>query len=811
MGFSYGSIRWRALWVALICLCLGTGAARAQMETQQSSPPAVRSIDVQYNGPATVSKERIFAQIRTKVGEPYSDLVVEQDIKNLYKSGAILNVRFLAQPEGDGVHVTIAVQTRSVLRELVIDGAHGIKVKRVRKDTGLKLNEPVNEETLEKGRQKLIETYRAHGFNDVAIQYRVEPIDPARGTARVIYTINEGEKGAVSRVRFQGNEHFGDRTLRKQMKTRGKTLLAFVDKSGRLDEHQLQEDLDKIREFYQNHGYIDAEVKDVRKERPDGGPITITIAINEGTQYHVGKIAVAGYKVSSEEKVRQFLKMKEGSVYSPKQLHDDAKAVVDAYGHGGYIDANVIPENASGGPGRIDIHYKIEEGEREFVQRVNIAGNTRTKDKVLRREVVVNPGDVFDTARMDISKKRLEGLGYFEKVDVYPEDSGIAGRRDLNVLVEEKRTGSLSFGGGFSTIDNLVFFSELSQGNFDITNWPQLTGGGQKFRLRIQLGTQRKDFLVNLIEPYFLDQRLSLGGSAFYSEADYLSSIYDQRTYGFSIEARKALTPFLQDTLSYQLSNIELFNISGSASAQIQAERGTRTISQITNGLVWDRRDSYLLSRTGQRISITPYVAGGPLGGDTKIYGWDVEAAQYFHLPADTILLFNGELAGVDVWNHPEIDHVQINHNTFVDVPAVPIFERLYLGGSNNLRGFDYRDVGPKDINGEPIGGQSLARATVEFTFPIIEKARGAFFYDVGFVNANPNDFSIHNVTVAHHLSDPNRDPTYTTFNNLASDFGFGLRLNLPIGPLRLDYGIPIDKAGNSGGGKFNFNVGYQF
>jgi outer membrane protein insertion porin family len=810
MGFSYGSIRRRALWVALICGCLGTGAAWAQMETQ-SSPPAVKSIDVQYTGPATVSKERIFAQIRTKVGEPYSDLVVEQDIKNLYKSGAILNVRFLAQPEGDGVHVTIAVQTRSILRELVIDGAHGIKVKRVRKDTGLKLNEPVNEEGLEKGRQKLIETYRAHGFNDVAIQYRVEPIDPARGTARVIYTINEGEKGAVSRVRFQGNAHFSDRALRKQMKTRGKTLVAFVDKSGRLDEHQLQEDLDKIREFYQNHGYIDVEVKDVRKERPDGGPITITIAINEGTQYHVGKIAISGYKVSSEDKVRRFLKMKEGSVYSPKQLHDDAKAVVDAYGHGGYIDANVIPENASGGPGRIDIRYKIEEGEREFVQRVNIVGNTRTKDKVLRREVVVNPGDVFDTARMDISKKRLEGLGYFEKVDVYPEDTGIAGRRDLNVLVEEKRTGSLSFGGGFSTIDNLVFFSELSQGNFDITNWPQLTGAGQKFRLRIQLGTQRKDFLVNLIEPYFLDQRLSLGGSAFYSEANYLSSIYDQRTYGFSIEARKPLTPFLQDTLSYQLSNIELFNISGSASSQIQAEKGTRTISQITNGIVWDRRDSYLLSRTGQRISVTPYVAGGILGGDTKIYGWDLEAAQYFHGPGDTILLFNGEVAGVDVWDHPEIDHVQINRNTFVDVPAVPIFERLYLGGSNNLRGFEYRDVGPKDRNGEPIGGQSLARGTVEFTFPIIEKARGAFFYDVGFVNANPNDFSIHNVTVAHHLNNPNRDPTYTTFNNLASDFGFGLRLNLPIGPLRLDYGIPIDKAGNSGGGKFNFNVGYQF
>jgi len=810
MGCFNGLIRRYALWVALICGGLGAGPARAQMETQ-SSPPVVKSIDVQYTGPATVSKERILAQIRTRVGEPYMDFVVEQDIKNLYKSGAILNVRFFAQPDGNGLHVTIAVQTRSILRELMIDGAHGVNVSRVRKDTGLKLNAPINEEDLEKGRQKLIETYRARGYNDISVQYRVEPIDATRGTARVVYTINEGQKGAVSRIHFEGNEHFSDRTLRKQMKTRGKTLIAFLDKSGRLDEHQLQEDLDKIREFYQNHGYIDVDVKDVRKERPNGGPITITIAITEGTQYHVGKITVSGYKVSSEQNIRQFMKMKEGRVYSPKQLHDDAKAVVDAYGHGGYIDANVIPENTSGGTGRIDVHYKIEEGERAFVQRVNIVGNTRTKDKVLRREVVVNPGDVFDTARMDISKKRLEGLGYFDKVEAYPEDTGIAGRRDLNVVVQEKRTGSLSFGGGFSTIDNLVFFAELIQGNFDITNWPQLTGGGQKFRLRIQLGTQRKDFLVNLIEPYFLDRRLSLGGQLYYNEADYLSSIYNQRTYGFSIEARKGFGAFLQDALSYRLENIELFNVSTNASAEIQAERGTRTISEITNALVWDHRDNYLLTRTGQRIAVTPYVAGGFLGGDTQIYGWDLEASQYFHGPFDTILLFNGEIAGVDTWDHPETDHVPIAKNTFADVPAVPIFSRLYLGGSNNLRGFDYSDLGPKDKNGEPIGGQSMARATVEFTFPIVEKARGAFFYDVGFVNADPNDFSLHNVTATTIPPDPNRDPKFNTFYNLGSDFGFGLRLNLPIGPLRLDYGIPINKAGTSGGGKFNFNVGYQF
>ena len=187
-------------------------------------------------------------------------------------------------------------------------------------------------------------------------------------------------------------------------------------------------------------------------------------------------------------------------------------------------------------------------------------GNARTKDKVIRREIGVIPGDVFDTIRVEHSKKRLENLAYFAKVDTYPEDTGIPGRKDLDIIVEEKRTGALTFGGGFSTIDGFVGFTELSQGNFDITNWPSMTGGGSS--LRIQLGTQRKDVLLSLTDPYFLDRRLSLGGQAFFSEADYLSSIYDQRDYGVAIEARKPLGPYFYTTLGYRLEDIEIYNSS---------------------------------------------------------------------------------------------------------------------------------------------------------------------------------------------------------------------------------------------------------
>ena len=763
-----------AIWGASLCALFASVLARAQAPQSAPGPPMIRAIDVQYTGPATLSKERILAQMRTKVGQPYSNEVVQEDIKALYKTGYIRNVRIFAQPEGDGVKVIVAVQTRAIVHEIEITGAERVKPTRLRKEIKVKLNQAVDEQQLEEARQKIIEIYQARGFTNVSVDFRVDPIDEKRGTARVVFNVNEGAKGAVSQIRFEGNAHASQKVLRKQMKTRGKTLIHFMDKSGRLDEVQLEQDLDKIREYYQDHGFIDVEIKDVRKERTEKGPMIITIVISEGPQYHVRKLTITGYQHTTEPKVRTLLKMKEGSVYSPKQLRDDAKAVADAYGSGGYVDLVITPEGTPAGTGLIDVHYTIEESVRSFVNRVNIEGNTRTKDKVIRREVLVAPGDVFNTVRVDTTKKRLENLGYFAKVETYPEDTDIPGRKDLTILVQEKRTGSLSFGGGFSTVDKLVGFVELTQGNFDLFNWPSFTGGGEKFRLRLQYGTERKDFLLTITEPYFLDRRLALTGQAFYNEANYLSADYDQRNYGFSLDLRKPINAYMYGTLGYTLQNVEIFNVASSSPEFILTQSGTFTESKVFSSLVLDTRDNPLLSRRGQRITFSPAIAGGFLGGDTQIYGLDLEGSQYFHLPKDTILLLNGEIATVSQWGSGS---------------EVPIFERLFLGGSNNLRGFPFREVGPQQ-NGEPVGGQSMARATLEWTFPIIEKARVALFYDTGFVNTSEWSFG---------------------FNHMASDVGVGLRLDLPIGPLRLDYGYPVMRDGYNGGGHFNFNVGYQF
>ena len=733
----------------------------------------VTSVEVRYVGPETISKDRILANMKTKVGTAYSETTVEDDIRALYDTGKIQNVRIFGEPAGNGVRVQVILATRALITAIEIEGAQSFKPKVLRDKIKFKVPSSPDAEKLEEGRENIIDYYQRKGFPSVDVRMEVVN-DEAHGTAHVVYTINEGEKGAVREIRFEGNKHFSDRTLRHEMKTKPQTIIAFIDKSGRLDPAQLQQDLDSVREFYQNHGYIDITIPEVRHERTAKG-VRLVIVVQEGAQYHVGKLAFQGQQAAKEPGLRALIKMKEGSIYTPKGLKDDVKAIADGYGAGGFVDVDIMPQGMPSGTGVVDLTYNITEGQRSFVERVNIAGNTRTKDKVLRREVLILPGDVFNTVRVETSKSRLENLGYFEKVDTYPEDTGIPGRKDLLVQVQEKRTGALNFGAGFSTIESLLGFVELTQGNFDLLNWPTFTGGGQKFRARVQYGTEQQNYLLSLTEPYFLDRPLSLGGDLFYREASFLSSIYDQRNYGVALEMRKPLTPFSSISLDYRLEEIDIFNVDPTASAEIQMEAGNRLKSEISTTYLYDTRDSVFLTRHGHRFVITPHIAGGFLGGDTQTYGFDIEGSQYFLFPYDVILTLNGEVGVIDTWGGGD---------------RVPLFDRLFLGGANDLRGFNFRDVSPKDVNGEPIGGDTLARFTIEATVPVIPRVRFAVFFDAGFVNADAYDFGLHDAV---------------------SDAGVGLRLDLPVGPLKVDYGIPINAGDNSSDGKIQFSVGYQF
>jgi outer membrane protein insertion porin family len=733
----------------------------------------ITSIDVRYVGPETVSKERVLAYMRTKIGAPYSEVTVEDDIRTLYNTGKIQNVRIFGEPRGNGVSVQVILATRALVTEIEIDGAQSFKAKILRDKIKFRVPAPSDAERLEAGRQNIIDYYQRKGFTGVDVQLQLIT-DESRGTARAVYTINEGERGAVVAVIFEGNTKFSDRTLRHQMKTKAKTYISFLDKSGRLEQAQLQQDIDSVREFYQNKGYIDVTIPEVRQERTKSG-VQIVVYVNEGAQYRVGKLAFQGQEVAKEATLRALVKMRPGSIYTPKGLKDDIKAITDGYGAGGFVDVDIFPQGTPAGPGLVDLTFIITEGSRSFVERVNISGNTRTKDKVIRREISVLPGDVYNTVRVENSKNRLENLGYFEKVDTYPEDTSIPGRKDLLVQVQEKRTGALNFGAGFSTIESLLGFVELSQANFDLLNYPNFTGGGQKFRARVQYGTQQSVFLIGLTEPYFLDRILSLGGEAFYRNVSYLSSVYRQKSYGFNLDLRKPLAPFTSISLDYLLRDVDIFDIAFNASPEIFAQAGNTLESQFATTLLYDSRDSVFLTRHGRRAAFTPLISGGFLGGDVQTYGFNIEASQYLLFPYDIILSLIGQVAVIDTWGSGS---------------DVPIYDRLYLGGANDLRGFNFRDVGPKDSNGEPIGGNTLTRFTIEATFPIIERIRGAVFYDMGYVNSGSWSFGT---------------------QNLANDAGVGVRLDLPIGPLRIDYAIPIRLDHNSSNGKVQFSVGYQF
>ncbi len=765
--------------LALVLVLSGTGPLTAQ----QSSGPVVREIAVEYVGAPSLSKERVLANLATKVGLPYSERAAEQDIRALYATGGVSNVRMFAEPLGDGVKVTVLLQGRPVIDEIVIEGAEQISMNRVRREIGTKVGDVVSEERIEDDRQKILKLYEERNFSEVDVQYRVQEL-PQKNRVRVVFAITEGPKLVVRRITFVGNDSVLARDIRKVMKTKPQDLLTFFNKSGRLTPSQVEEDRAAIRTLYQNRGFADVDVSDIQTQPIQGDGVELIVTIVEGIQYRVQNVKLEGVNIVPQDEVFARMGMLGGQLFTPQGMGDDLKALRDFYGAKGYVDMVAMPEVLPAGPGAVDLTYRIDEGVQSYVNLVNIQGNTRTQDRVIRRELAVKPGDVFDTTLVDVSRKRLENLNYFSRVDTAPTDTIVPGRKDLNVIVDEKRTGAFNFGVGFSTTDSLLGFAELQQSNFDLFNWPSFVGGGQRFRIRGQYGLQRQDFIVSLTEPWFLGQKLAVGVEAYYRNANFLSTVYDQANYGVAFQARKQIWRALAARAEYRIEGIRIYDVdTDEVGPQIEEAEGTYTRSAISGAFVWDTRDSLFLTRKGELIEFGGFIAGGFLGGDVQAYGINLEASKYFPLPWDLIFLVKGQIAVVDGWGGSQ-DSSEYGQ-------GVPIFDRLYLGGANNMRGFNFREVGPVDEFDNPIGGNSLAYLTFELTFPIVTRVRGAVFSDMGFVNTDSYDFSSSGANV---------------------DIGIGLRLDLPIGPIRIDYGYPvIYDSFNGPPGKFNFNIGYQF
>jgi outer membrane protein insertion porin family len=774
------------------------GAPDTQAPGPAENGPIVREIHVDYIGPKTVSTAVILSNMRTTVGQPYSQNAVDDDTRNLYATGFFINLQIKYEPLGDGVRVNVVVEPKPLVKEIVITGTSKIKESRVRKEIKSKIGNTLSEQQVSADADKIKDLYLNKGYSQAQVSYKIDTNEDF-GRSVVTFIVNEGDRAYVTEVDFVGNQNLTTKELRKILKTRKKNLFSFINKSGLFKEDDFRQDLENLRDYYYSKGYIDMTVKDVKFTNPKQGEMVVTITIFEGIQYTVGKIDFTGNTIYTKDELRTYhnfknIRMDEGMVYSPRAytpekkepnedlptLENDIKRLRDLYGIRGYIEMEVTPVRTPNvNSGKIDILYQIVENSQSYVEQIIIQGNNRTKDKVIRRELANHPGEIYDSVRAEQSKKRLENLGYFEKVDISPQDTTVSNRKNMVVTVEEKRTGSVTFGAGFSSVDSLLGFVEISQGNFDIFNFPYFTGAGEKFRIRLQYGLERQDAEVEFKEPWFLEQQLSLGYNLFYHNASYLSTYYNERNYGASVSLARAFGPFWSGSVAYTLQEFDIYDLSSSASPQLIMEQGNRSDSSISLGMTYDNRDSVLLTRRGVRADFTAELAGGPLWGQTNIYKLQASVKRYYPLPYDLIFLTAASTGVADYYGNSQ---------------EVPLFDRFFLGGANTVRGFGNYDIGPIDINNQPLGGDTMAYSNLELTFPIIDRIRGAVWNDVGFLDARP----FHYTDAWHEL-------------NMAA--GVGLRLNLPIGPLRLDYGLPYKDQGwnHSNTGKFSFDVGYQF
>lgn len=766
----------------LLWLVLGGGLLSVSAQT-------IQNIELKHIGPPAASDELVRANIRVKPGDTYLRTSIDDDVKTLYSTGLFHNVQVLENRTGTSINLTYVLQGKPVLSDFRFEGNKKFSNRKLRKKVTSKVGEPLDERKLFADAMEIQKLYQKSGYHKTEVRYLPPVIDENAGRGTVTFEIQESPKVKIDDVIFIGADAFPQKRLRKAIKTRRHWFLSWLTGSGVLKEEQFEEDKDKLAEFYHNEGYIDFELKDVQIEYISPKRMLLRLFVSEGRQYRVGSVEFKNNKVFTGDEISmgppgsRGLRMEAGEIFTPKGLERDVETVRDFYGAKGYIDVWVRPlKNPNIESGTMDLVYEINEEEKgkSFIEKIEIKGNTKTKDRVIRRELAVAPGEVFDMVRVKRSKGRLEQMNYFDKVETQVEPTDIPNRKNLVIDVEEGSTGNIELGAGFSSVDNLVGFVGFREGNFDLFNPPYFRGGGQKFRIQVQMGTRRRDFLISFVEPWFLNRRLALGTDLYHRDLRFYSDLYDITQTGARLSLTKALgSEFLIGSVSYTIENIGIHDVDPDAPLVIREEPEDRLVSKVGASIAYDTRNSVQLPNRGQRTELSSELAGGPLGADTDFYKFELRSSWYF--PG----FFEGH-----VWElRGRIGAVE----NYGDTERVPLFDRFFLGGATSMRGFKYREVGPHQED-EPIGGETYWFGSAEYSIPIIERLRFALFYDIG--NVYEDAFSL------------NLNDDQETYND---NWGLGVRLNIPrLGPLRLDYGIPItnDKF-SRGGGRFQFSVSY--
>jgi outer membrane protein insertion porin family len=738
----------------------------------------IKGIEVENQGAYPLDRESVLAYLSLKEGDEFDRMAVSEDVKRLQKTGRFSFVEASVKEVPGGFELIYRIEAKSRIRSLRIRGADEIGNKDVRELIELGVGDLVDDDTLAVKTLAVREKYRERYYPEASVTWDLE-IDEETGLADVSITVDAGDKARVRKILFSGNTVFSDGDLRDMMQQKGTRWYSWITGGGEYEPDKLALDLSTIRQAYLDKGYLDAYAGPPEISDGGKGRINLLIPVVEGQLYEIRDIDLSGVTIFDSDTVFREITLKPGDVASVAEIRKAAGHVRDYYGRRGYIDTRVRPvQQTEPEKALLDLDFTVSEGNLAYIRDVRIKGNTRTKDKVIRRELTVYPGDIFNEVKVRTSERRLWNLGYFSYVTHTRESTLKPDYYDVTYEVEEKRTGQFMVGAGFSSVDDLLTFIEISQGNFNLLGWPSFTGGGQKLKLRLQLGTERTDAEVSFVEPWLFNRKLALGVDFFRHDRRFLSDDYDQKNLGSSISLSRAVSPYDRLTLKYGLERVEIYDVEDTASEAIKKEEGKRTKSAVTLTLRHDTRHlmpgNVFVATSGNRSSISAMLAGGFLGGSTDIYMFEGRTSQYIPLWFGHVLNIRGWLAVVDSYN---------------GLDEVPIFERLFLGGARTMRGFKYRDVGPKDDEGEPLGGNTAAYLSAEYYIPITRMLRFATYYDVGMV----------------------WDKAYYMNSDINSDVGIGLRLDMPGFPLRLDYAWPIeaDEYNDKPSGRFSFLIGY--
>lgn len=766
---------------SMLVLSMPTHSLRAQ---EAETYPVINRVLTEFAGFRSASDQFIFSNIQLRPGMNYNPALLDQSIRTLYGTGyfEFVEVR-VENAQDDEIDLIFEFISKYTIESIKFNGSKSYSDSRLASKAELETGVPLDEYLVSVGAKAIEQYYIEKGFPDVEVDYRIQR-DEQTGYAVVNYDVDEGGKVRIEKILFEGNDAFTDKKLRKQLETSTHGWLSWLTGSGKFDEVKFKEDLKTLRKFYRDSGYLDCEIDEslVLIDFIKSNEIKIVIPVDEGQLYYLGDYSVESATVYTTDELLGATAVETGEPFSPQGIDDAATAIREYYTSNGYLDTNVRAERVPNMETRkIDVVFRIRESEKFYVESIRLEGNTKSKSRVIIRELALSPGDVFDRKRMDVSQRRLQNTGFFEEVRLNPEPTNVPGRKDLGITVREGRTGNFTFGAGFGSVESAVVYFEVSQGNFDLFAWRSgFQGDGQKFRFRASVGTQSNQVSISFEEPWLFEQRLAFGVEIYRTESEYNSSDYNELRTGFELYLRRRIFELVEARLSYRLEQVDIFDVDDSPGAPItyQEAEGTQYISKVGLAFLRDTRETLVFTRKGNRSGLDFEYAG--LGGDVDYYRIEARTAEF--IPTfDTLNQSLSIVARSGILS------------PFGKSKEVPFYDRYYLGGPDSLRGFEYRAISPRDPvdDSESIGGDTYGMISFEYLFQVAEPLGLVVFYDWGYVNSDDFDFGA---------------------SNYADNWGVGARIMLMGSPLKLDLGIPItDPYGDAGGTQFNFSFGTRF